>query len=111
MLARAVQAVDDKIRIMKVVLEDDFGESIDAEANVVMFMAGYASYFINRLDGKTPLERKHKDVYDGAGRGISGRGGTARSSLGADRSVEIWVTSPAGHRSVFRSEKGGQSIA
>ena len=42
-------------------LEDRIGQEIDAEANVVTFMAEYSGYLLNRLevgkDGKTAYER------------------------------------------------------
>ena len=46
---------------MKLALEDRLGMSIDAEANVMTFMAEYAGYLVNRLvvgkDGKTAYQR------------------------------------------------------
>jgi hypothetical protein len=58
---RAVQTVEGQIRVMKLALEDRIGKTVDAEANIVTFMAEYASYMLNRLevgkDGKTAYER------------------------------------------------------
>ena len=46
---------------MKLALEGRLGQKVDAEANVVAFMAEYAGYLVNRLevgkDGKTAYER------------------------------------------------------
>ena len=42
---------------MKLALEERVGRDVDADANVVAFMADYAGYLVNRLevgkDGKT----------------------------------------------------------
>ena len=58
---RAVQTIEGQIRVMKLALEGRLGQKIDAEANVVAFMAEYAAYLVNRLevgkDGKTAYER------------------------------------------------------
>ena len=57
---RAVQTIEGQIREMKLALEERVGQKIDAEANVVAFMAEYAGYPVNRLevgkDGKTAHE-------------------------------------------------------
>ena len=54
---RAVQTIEGQIRVMKLALEARIGREIDAEANVVTFMAEYAGYLVNRLevgkDGKS----------------------------------------------------------
>ena len=58
---RAVQTIEGQVRVMKLALEDRLGMSIDAEANVMTFLAEYAGYLVNRLvvgkDGKTSYER------------------------------------------------------
>ena len=58
---RAVQTVEGQIRVMKIALEARLGIQVDAGANVVTFMAEYASFLLNRLelgkDGKTAYER------------------------------------------------------
>ena len=61
MVERAVQTVEGQIRVMKLALEFRLGMQVPVGANVVAFMAEYASYLINRLevgkDGKTAAER------------------------------------------------------
>jgi len=61
LVERAVQTIEGQIRVMKLALEGRLGMKVDAEANVVAFMADYAAYLVNRLevgkDGKTAYER------------------------------------------------------
>ena len=45
---RAVQTVEGHIRVMKIALEARLGIQVDAGANVVTFMAEYASFLLNR---------------------------------------------------------------
>ena len=58
---RAVQTVGGQIRVMKFALDARLGIQVDAGANVVTFMAQYASFWLNHLelgkDGKTAHER------------------------------------------------------
>ena len=58
---RAVQTTEGQIRVMKSALEERVGRKIDAESNVVAFIADYAAYLVSRLevgkDGKTAYER------------------------------------------------------
>ena len=46
----AVQAIEGQIRVMKLAWEGRLGQKVDAEANVVAFMAEYAGYLVNRLE-------------------------------------------------------------
>jgi hypothetical protein len=58
---RAVQGIEGHIRVMKSALEGRIGRRISAERRIVIFMADYAGYLVNRLevgkDGKTAYER------------------------------------------------------
>ena len=60
-VARAVQSIEGQVRVLKLALESRIGQEIDAQADVVSFMAEYSAYLLNRLevgkDGKTPYER------------------------------------------------------
>ena len=60
-MERAVQTVEGQIRVMKIALEARLGTHVGAGANIVTFMAEYASFLLNRLDvgkdGKTAWER------------------------------------------------------
>ena len=48
LVERAVQSIEGHIRVMKLALEARLGLKVDAEANVVSFMAEHAAYLINR---------------------------------------------------------------
>ena len=58
---RAVQTVEGQIRVLRFALEARIGKDVPAGSNVVVFMAEYAAYLINRLevgkDGRTATER------------------------------------------------------
>ena len=47
---RAVQTIEGQIRVMNLALESRLGVTVSAGANVVMFLAEYAAYLINRLE-------------------------------------------------------------
>lgn len=47
---RAVQSIEGQIRVMKLALEGRLQRKVDAEANVVTFMAEHAGYLVNRLE-------------------------------------------------------------
>ena len=57
---RAVQTVEGQVRVMKIALQARLGIPVNAGANIVTFMAEYASFLLNRLelgkDGKTADE-------------------------------------------------------
>ena len=61
LVERAVQSIEGHIRVMKLALGARLGLKVDAEANVVSFMAEHAAYLLNRLevgkDGKTAYQR------------------------------------------------------
>jgi hypothetical protein len=125
---RAVQSIEGQIRVMKLALEDRVGEEIDAEANIITFMAEYAAYVMNRLevgkDGKTAYERnKGKNatvlgIEFGEKLVWKKKSGQKMNKINSkwefgifvgvrQRSGEIWVATPDGihkARSVRRSQ-------
>jgi hypothetical protein len=58
---RAVQTIEGQVRVLKLSLEERLGREVPASHCIVMFLAEYAAYLVNRLevgkDGKTPWER------------------------------------------------------
>ena len=49
-MERAVQTIEGQIRVMKLALEGRLKRKVEADKNVVMFMAEYAGYLVNRLE-------------------------------------------------------------
>ena len=67
---RAVQTIEGQIRVMKLALEDRIGVAVDAEANVVTFMAQYAGYLVNRLQAGEGWEDRVREGQGQVGDGL-----------------------------------------